>query len=482
MNYITSLRTIRLTIPLVSFIFLLFGLNTPALGQLTDVEATQLWIDQMVNPVIPGSRIFLKTERDILQTSSSTASFQRGSLDMTLADGSVGKIWRDQVLGFEEEWDSDKDGWRDVVELASEPPTDPFNKDAPYPSDPLDVSWTQLANGLLIPVDQTSGASTPALTIRPISSPNVTLSAVPAGSTLPRPVQFDDYSTQFYFINPATSNFEVFGLSLYNYQKEYPTPADVGEMENDVLPGVYQVQYPTVANPSARTGISLAHRLVPNGSLTIGTYKKPTWLLRSAATIERFNEDPVQQTWVNGRLRFDPELPTTFTWDDLVTDGFASGLDQMTISIEDPVTSGTLTAVGATSVTDDGADFSTNLTAGSLYTLEITSGTVSGLVVEVGSWTGDTLNTMDDLAASGVIVGDTYRLTRNDPIWPLTGAAVVASILNPQATLLMQGLLPPLDLSSGPASLNAFMVFQYSRITHCRSHWRRVNGHSPRAN
>ncbi|MBG7608161.1 MAG: hypothetical protein IZT59_09075 [Verrucomicrobia bacterium] len=390
MNYITSLRTIRLTIPLVSFIFLLFGLNTPALGQLTDVEATQLWIDQMVNPVIPGSRIFLKTERDILQTSSSTASFQRGSLDMTLADGSVGKIWRDQVLGFEEEWDSDKDGWRDVVELASEPPTDPFNKDAPYPSDPLDVSWTQLANGLLIPVDQTSGASTPALTIRPISSPNVTLSAVPAGSTLPRSVQFNDYSTQFYFINPATSNFEVFGLSLYNYQKEYPTPADVGEIESDVLPGVYQVQYPTIANPSGRTGISLPHKLVPNGSLTIGTYKKPTWLLRSATTIERFNEDPVQQTWVNGSLRFDPELPTTFTWDDLVTDGFASRSDQMTISIEDG---------------------------------------------------------------------------GNNTIWPPTGAAVVASITNPQATLLMLGLLPPLDLSSGPASLNAFMVFQYSRIT-----------------
>ena len=152
------------------------------------------------------------------------------------------------------------------------------------------------------------------------------------------------------------------------------------------------------------------------------------------------------QTWVTGedgvdRLRFDPELPTIFRWDDLVTDGFAGGLDQVTISIEDPFTSGTLTAVGATSVTDDGADFSTNLTAGSLYTLEITSGTVSGLVVEVGSWIGDTLNTMDDLAASGVIVGDTYRLTRNDTIWPLTGAAVVTSIFNPQATLLMQGVL-----------------------------------------
>ncbi len=315
-----------------------------------------------------------------------------------------------------------------------------------------------------MPVDQTAGASTPAVTIRPYSSPNVILAAVPAGSTLPRPVQFGDYSTQFSIINPATSNLELFGLSLYNYRKEYPTPADVGEMENDVLPGLYQVQYPTVANPSARTGIFLAHRLVPNGTLTIGTYKKPTWLLRSAATIERLNEDPVQQTWVNGRLRFDPELPTTFTWDDLVTDGFASGLDQMTISIEDPVTSGTLTAVGATSVTDDGADFFTNLTAGSLYTLEITSGTVSGLVVEVGSWTGDILNTTGDLAASGVIVGDTYRLTRNDPIWPLTGAAVVVSILNPQATLLMQGVLDDLDLSSGPDSRNAFMVFQYSRI------------------
>ncbi|MDE0835396.1 MAG: hypothetical protein OSA84_03485 [Akkermansiaceae bacterium] len=467
MNYITSLRTIRLTIPLVSFIFLLFGRNTPALGQLSDADATQLWVDQMVAPSVPGSRILLKTERDILQTSSSTASFQRGSFDMTLADGSVGKVWRDQNPFFPEEWDTDKDGWRDVVEAAAG--TDPFDPLAPYPSDPADVFWTTLANGQLVPVDLTAGASTPAVTIRPISSPNVILAAVPAGSTLPRPVQFDDYSTQFYIINPATSNFELLGLSLYNYRKEYPTPADVGEMENDVLAGVYQVQFPTVANPSARTGISLAHRLVPNGTLTIGTYKKPSWLLRSASTIERPAEDPVPQTWVIGedgvdRLRFDPELPTTFRWDDLVTDGLASGLDQMTISIEDGVTSGTLTAVGATSVTDDGADFSTNLTAGSLYTLEITSGTVSGLVVEVGSWTGDILNTVDDLAAFGVIVGDTYRLTRNDPIWPPTGAAVVVSILNPQATLLMQGLLGAVDFSLPPASRNAFMVFQYSRI------------------
>ena len=90
-------------------------------------------------------------------------------------------------------------------------------------------------------------------------------------------------------------------------------------------------------------------------------------------------------------------------------------------------TSGTLTAVGATSVTDNGSDFSTNLTAGALYTIEITSGTVSGLVVEVGSWSGDILNTMDDLAASGVIVGDTYRLTKSPTLEEIFGTA--ASVL-----------------------------------------------------
>jgi hypothetical protein len=74
--------------------------------------------------------------------------------------------------------------------------------------------------------------------------------------------------------------------------------------------------------------------------------------------------------------------------------------------------SGKFTAVGTTSVTDSQTNFTTGLTAGGLYILEITSGTKDGLVVEIGSWTGNVLNTVDNLSSQGVAIGDGYKLTK----------------------------------------------------------------------
>lgn len=74
--------------------------------------------------------------------------------------------------------------------------------------------------------------------------------------------------------------------------------------------------------------------------------------------------------------------------------------------------SGSLTSVGSTSVADTQQNFTTALAAGALHFLEITSGSKKGLVVEIASWSGSVLNTMDDLASAGVVVGNTYRLTK----------------------------------------------------------------------
>lgn len=303
-------------------------------GQLTPTLETRLWNDWIMSPEVTGSRLFLKSERVILQSSASNASFQKGSFDMVLADGAVKKVWRDQVIPYYDEWDSDKDGWRDVVEGAAEPPTDPSDPLAPYPEAEPDVYWTRLANGTFLPVD-VSGLVTSTL-VRPFSAPNVTLSAIPGGSTFARSQAWNDYSTQFYIINPASLSYELFGISLYNIRKEYPNPGDVARMERDILPGSYAVEFPVIPNQYIRNGIAVGHTIVPNGSLSIGTYKKPTWLVKTAETIERLDRPPVPQSWVNGRLRFDPDRSTTFKWDDIVEGGFANPYkDELTISIQD---------------------------------------------------------------------------------------------------------------------------------------------------
>jgi hypothetical protein len=303
-------------------------------GQLTPTLETRLWNDWIMGPEVTSSRLFLKSDREILQSSESNASFQKGSFDIVLADGAVNKVWRDQVIPFFDEWDSDKDGWRDVVETDAEPPTDPSDPLAPYPAAEPDVYWTRLANGTFLPVDVSELVT--ASLVRPFSAPNVTLSAIPGGSTFARSQAWNDYSTQFYIINPASLSYELFGISLYNIRKEYPNPGDVASMERDVLPGSYAVEFPVIPNQYIRSGLSVGHTMVPNGSLSIGTYKKPTWLVRTAETIERLDRPPVPQSWVNGRLRFDPDRSTTFKWDDIVKGGFANASkDELTISIQD---------------------------------------------------------------------------------------------------------------------------------------------------
>lgn len=81
---------------------------------------------------------------------------------------------------------------------------------------------------------------------------------------------------------------------------------------------------------------------------------------------------------------------------------------------------GDLNVTTSNSVQDTtaGIDFTASLGAtGTLHILEITSGPAVGLVTEIISWTTDTITTVDDLVAAGVVggvdgVGNTYRIRK----------------------------------------------------------------------
>ncbi len=306
----------------------------PAHAQLTDpVDITQFWFDWMLSPAASGPRFILSTEREILQTGPTSAAFQRGKTELVVADGAVGRVWRDQIIPFFEEWDTDQDGWRDIVELTANPPSDPLDPFSVPTNIEPDVFWLQLADGTEIPVNLSG--SNPSSLVRPFSSPNIKLSAGPAASQFPRPLSFYDYSTQFFITNTSSPSPQLYSLSLYGYDQQYPNPSDVGAMEKDLVPGAYQVSFPTLNNPYQIAGLSSAHSMVPNGAFTIGV-KKPTWLLRFVETFENINEAPVPQKWVNGRLRLDPNIASLYRWDDIVRAGLASPAgDRMALWIED---------------------------------------------------------------------------------------------------------------------------------------------------
>jgi hypothetical protein len=160
-------------------------------AQMTDPGGiTQFWADWMVRPSTTGPRFYVRTERDILQTSPTAASFQRGSSEFILADGGVGRIWLNQYSGFFEEWDTDKDGFRDIVEINAKPrsnETDPLSIPTGVTAD---VYWTSLADGRLLPVNRTG--SFPAGVVRPYSGGNVKLTAAPGDSQLRLPLSFFD--------------------------------------------------------------------------------------------------------------------------------------------------------------------------------------------------------------------------------------------------------------------------------------------------
>ena len=300
-------------------------------------EAVLLWREWMSEIQREASqtstpRIYIMTDREILQTGKDTAKFQSGRYRMMVADGGVPDVDGDLDFYTDVFEDGNAFAWRDDPELI---PRDGMGN--PLPPDAL-IS-VLLANGQLLNLaTSTLGEGTPARTVRPKTGGNVRMVGAPA-SNLQRPLAFRDFSTEFYyfFVRPGQTVGEYlsFPLSLYHVRRDFPNPGDGNALETTLVPGEYTVEYPTIVNaPTGKGFVKTAHRLVPNGSLTVGL-KKPTWLIRTLASAESSTSPPVQQKWVNGRLKFDPYLPTTINWDPIAQNGLASGLDFIDVYMED---------------------------------------------------------------------------------------------------------------------------------------------------
>jgi hypothetical protein len=96
-----------------------------------------------------------------------------------------------------------------------------------------------------------------------------------------------------------------------------------------------------------------------------------------------------------------------------VTQTIVQGFNPVGFTLQLPPTaSGSFTDVSATTVSDSTKDFSTLLSPGALYILEIGSGTASNQIIEVGSGAGSNLNTTGDLQTAGATIGDSYVLRK----------------------------------------------------------------------
>jgi hypothetical protein len=332
----------------VKLLLVSLGLTASAFAQ--NPVAVSLWRQWMVLPEVTGPRLYLITDRNVLQTSSDKAQFQNGSYAFMLADGGVPDIDRDL--------DSHTDGQELSAGLHGPPePTEAFDVGPSRINDKEDVPKGFVTFDSVQVLKELSfdakilvnlGDNTPlrladstraaldarASLVNPYSGNSVRIIAAPADSKLVSPAPLKDYSTQFYFTNPNSGFSDLFRLSLYYQEKVFANPGDANSLETAITPGSYQIEFPTISNPVLRSGVWTAHRLVPNGSLTIGK-KKPTWLVRSLSTIERFDRPPVPQSWVNGRLKFDPNLDTSITWDNLIGNGLASTADRISLWVED---------------------------------------------------------------------------------------------------------------------------------------------------
>jgi hypothetical protein len=313
---------------------LTLGLSGTAYSQaLAEVpQSTSLWREWMATEQrepsqTSSARIYLTTEREVTQTGPDSAQFQSGRYSFMLADGSVPDV------------DGDVDGYTDLFEDSNgsnrnDPAAIPVDGDGnPLPTDATTYPTVVLGNGDLIGVSNTTTVTTGAGAIDPKrGDSSVRIIGAPP-SNMVRNLNFKDYSGEFYYYDADTGYSQQFPLSLYYYEKDFPNPTDVGAMEDEIVYGMYQVEYPTLINaPLGRGAVSVVHNLVPNGSLTNGL-RRPNWLIRSLKLDERRGAPPVKQSWVNGRLKFDPYLPMILEWDSLA--GLSTPLDFIDLWIED---------------------------------------------------------------------------------------------------------------------------------------------------
>jgi len=104
-----------------------------------------------------------------------------------------------------------------------------------------------------------------------------------------------------------------------------------------------------------------------------------------------------------------------------------AGFNNVGITLHSPsLAAGSLDVISSSSVQDtsDGVDFTAALGAtGRIHILEITSGSATGTVSEFSTWTNDTITTLDNLSAAGVVSGDSYRIRKAPTLEELFGTA-----------------------------------------------------------
>ncbi len=147
------------------------------------------------------------------------------------------------------------------------------------------------------------------------------------------------------------------------------------------------------------------------------------------------------------------------------------------LTLHKPVTaSGAFTAVSGTTLTDTSKNFTTLLTAGKTYILEIvenngsTTDDMVGTIQEITAWTATELTTTDDLDADGLLVGAKYQLRE---------AATLETVLGTTDSVLKKGVVPTLaDIVWVPNSSGSYDSY----YLHTTNVWKRVTGNTPAPN
>lgn len=111
----------------------------------------------------------------------------------------------------------------------------------------------------------------------------------------------------------------------------------------------------------------------------------------------------------------------------------AGQLNLIGLTLHEPVVcSGSLDSVNGTQLADNDIDFDGVLTSGRLYILEIISNEVdpslNGVIQVIGSWSGNTLTTPDNLGIDGLTSGAEYKIRAPKTLPDIFGSANSAGL------------------------------------------------------
>lgn len=144
------------------------------------------------------------------------------------------------------------------------------------------------------------------------------------------------------------------------------------------------------------------------------------------------------------------------------------------LTLHQPVTvSGAFETVSGTSLTDSQVNFSSALTTGKTYILEITDANdpaLNGTIQEVTEWNGNTLTTPQNLAADGLVAGDKYQIRAASTIADVFGAANETGLQGGASSGVADNVYLP--------TASGFDVYYYSTGGFVGVGWRKVGGGS----